>query len=195
MTTCLLPTVPVCQFLPEPLLHWLLPQGHGAPKRGETMAQGSVPAFPWWPAGMGGEGARPGPRGPQAFQPLPPPPSFSPLCPSVHPCVLSACHPPICLSTCPRSLHSSCSSCPCPRASSGSCGQCWPRSRPCGSTCSSSPSGASCAWPGPKYGQVASPRGLAGAGSVAVLGVSQQAKGACYEGMGLHWWGADGRGP
>lgn len=103
--------------------------------------------------------------------------------------------PPICLSNCPRSLHSSCSSCPCPRASSGSCGRCWPRSWPCGSTCSSSPCGASCAWPGPKYGRMASPRGLAGVGSVAVLGVSRQAKGACYEGMGLHWWGADGRDP
>lgn len=44
-------------------------------------------------------GARPGPTGPWALQPLPPPPSFSPLCPSV--CPLSTCRPSICMSTCP----------------------------------------------------------------------------------------------
>lgn len=36
------------------------------------------------------------------------------------------------------------------------------------------------------------PEGLAGAGSVAVLGASRQAEGACYEGMGPPWRGADG---
>lgn len=145
-------------------------------------------------AASGGPGLAQGVHG---LSSLSPPSSilFSSL--SVRPsvCPLSACHPPSVRPPVRRSLHSSCSSCPCPRASSGSFGRCWSRSRPCGSACSSSPSGASCTWPRPKYGQVASPRGFAGVGNVAVLGASLQAEGACCEGLGLHWWGAGGRRP
>lgn len=74
--------VPVRQLLPEPILHRFLPQGHGAPERGEAPAPGSTPmaasAGRTWPKGSMGSPAPP-----------PPPPSFSPLCPSVRPCVLS----------------------------------------------------------------------------------------------------------
>lgn len=84
-----LPAVPVCQLVSEPLLHRLLPQGHGAPQRGEALAP------------VAARGAGPGTRGPWALQPLPPllHPSLLFVRPSV--CPLSACHPPICLSICP----------------------------------------------------------------------------------------------
>lgn len=137
------------------------------------------------PCPHGGQrGAGPGPRGPWALQPLPHPPSFSPLCPSVHLFVLSACHPPICLSACP--------SVPSQLLLVLSLSQSLERQLR--------------AVLGPlvalqfhllllslrgllhlaqaKVWAGGEPEGLAGAGSVAVLGASQQAEGACYEGMG-----------
>lgn len=99
-TACLLPAVPVCQLIPEPLLHRFLPQGHGALERGETPAPAAVP-----PASMA---ASEGPDLAQGVQGLSSPSLPSSIllsclcvrCPSsVRP--LSACRPPICPSICP----------------------------------------------------------------------------------------------
>lgn len=93
MNALLLPSVPVHQFLPEPLLHRLLPQGHGTPERGETLARGSGPHV-----SSGGLGMAQSIHGLSSSSPFH---SFLlSVCPSIY--VSSLClSPPICPSACP----------------------------------------------------------------------------------------------
>lgn len=125
---------------------------------------------------------------------LAPPPSilFSSL--SVRPsmCPLSACHPPhlsVCLSIGPFTAPAHPVPVPEPRAAaSGSAG---PAHGPEVPPAPPLPSGPPAPGPGQSMGRWRAP----GAGSVALLGASCQAEGACCGEMVLHWLGAGGRGP
>lgn len=180
----LLPPVPVHQFLPEPLLHRLLPQGHGTPERGETLARGSGPHV-----SSGGLGMAQSIHGLSSSSPFH---SFLlSVCPSIY--VSSLClsppHLSVCLSIGPFTAPAHPVPVPEPRAAaSGSAG---PAHGPEVPPAPPLPSGPPAPGPGQSMGRWRAP----GAGSVALLGASCQAEGACCGEMVLHWLGAGGRGP